>query len=1060
MEGSLRIPEGWADEFRMTVADPRTFQPGQRICFESERPKNDFRIRLLVFPAGQSMDHGQDSRVSVYVELLLPPSATMGNRRWTREDVCVEVAVLYSETGPVSHSRVGWFAATELSQQAGLDDVVYLDDLEECLNEGQLHLCAKASIAPRHCGRREDVEMTLHHSEAHDAVPGQFLRSRRAGLPHNFMFDLQVYPRGRHGRDWDFGVFLELWPGLREQAGWWDAGYVKCQVAVCRGESVPMLRTAYFSFDMDGDCRGWSDVEWLGAWRDGTEASPQTISIRATLEFPLKVDAWHNFVHDVDFTQQPEYVTFHLAEGPPMYFDKRILMTSSEYFEHMLGNAGWKEGQSNEVDLSNEPLADCRVMTAIFHFMLSETFSARGDVVFALFVRRLADRYSLNRLVRRTEDELEDLLSEENILSVLAHVFGSCGRLERTCVDLVKYNKCEVLCRQRDKVFQIVTEHPELGKQLLNMSLNFLEDMSHKPERKLHTFEFHEDRQRQAAADFEKYGFMDVIVSRHRDVCNDGFGEDLRGAVHGIFLDLPAPWAAVGHVLDALVPGGRLVTFSPCVEQVDKTATELRRSCRFFDIRMLETLAVNWGVRAAEAKSKKRRLPNQDADESSRPQEPSTTAKSGPDPGSQWLSYQMPMRSHTAYLLVATRAPADEAVYRRRPRVHDDADTGHGPGADDSPTIHPVKGRQTVRGPPKCPTAAGDASTLGAEHHQLPKIDEAVRVGSGCKVIGAGTRQLTVREAFSGAAVCTLARPVRSEEVKKQIVRSRGIPEPEIRLLAGDRDLFDSEWLTSHEEVLFIRRREEVVAFLAIAKNDPDVGLVVKRRLMQEGRVSALLAWLLSTGLFGADEWIRDDAECVAAVVAVRGLEFQHAAAQLRDNETLATAAVRSNGLALEFASERLQEHLPLVSTAVLQNYRALRFARGALRSEGVVVRNALRNVLATPIAEGQFSDDSDGQLARQEEVNRLRQLQWEELRELCPEYIELIDLARSLQRSALAIPVLLMFCLTWRYDKTGREVILKISSVALREISPVKRRRFLLAFTCTAAWRHVQARD
>ena len=94
------------------------------------------------------------------------------------------------------------------------------------------------------------------------------------------------------------------------------------------------------------------------------------------------------------------------------------------------------------------------------------------------------------------------------------------------------------------------------------------------------------------------------------------------------------------------------------------------------------------------------------------------------------------------------------------------------------------------------------------------------------QVIGAGIRQLTVREAFSGAAVCSLARPVRSEEVKKQICRSRGIPEPEIRLLAGDRDLFDSEWLTSHEEVLFVRRREEVVAFLAIARNDPDVGLV------------------------------------------------------------------------------------------------------------------------------------------------------------------------------------------------------------------------------------------
>ncbi|CAE7270548.1 TRM61 [Symbiodinium natans] len=169
------------------------------------------------------------------------------------------------------------------------------------------------------------------------------------------------------------------------------------------------------------------------------------------------------------------------------------------------------------------------------------------------------------------------------------------------------------------------------------------------------------DRQRQAAADFEKYGFADVIVSRHRDVCNDGFGEDLRGAVHGIFLDLPAPWAAVGHVLDALVPGGRLVTFSPCVEQVDKTATELRRGGRFFDVRMLETLAVNWGVRAVEAKSKKRRLQTQEADESSRPPETSAAVRNSPDPGSQWLSYQMAMRSHTGYLLVATRAPADEA---------------------------------------------------------------------------------------------------------------------------------------------------------------------------------------------------------------------------------------------------------------------------------------------------------------------------------------------------------------------------------------------------------------
>ncbi|CAJ1377483.1 unnamed protein product [Effrenium voratum] len=172
-----------------------------------------------------------------------------------------------------------------------------------------------------------------------------------------------------------------------------------------------------------------------------------------------------------------------------------------------------------------------------------------------------------------------------------------------------------------------------------------------RPGGRLHTFEFHEERQRQAQADFEKYGLLDVVTSRHRDVCNNGFGEDLRGAVHGVFLDLPAPWAAVGHVSEVLVPGGKVVTFSPCVEQVDKTATELRRS-GYFDVRMLETLAVNWGVRDAEAKSKKRRLGSKEAEEK---EEDADAARRG-----EWLSYQMPMRSHTGYLLVATRCPADE----------------------------------------------------------------------------------------------------------------------------------------------------------------------------------------------------------------------------------------------------------------------------------------------------------------------------------------------------------------------------------------------------------------
>lgn len=207
-----------------------------------------------------------------------------------------------------------------------------------------------------------------------------------------------------------------------------------------------------------------------------------------------------------------------------------------------------------------------------------------------------------------------------------------------------------------------------------------------RPGGQLNTFEFHEQRQKEAAADFEKYGFSDVIRSHHRDVCKDGFDEALRGRVHGIFLDLPAPWLAVQHVDETLLPGGRLVTFSPCIEQIDKTASELRRGGRYHGIRMFESLAMNWGVKASDStKSRKRRLEDtaqdtassaaaiesaqdtassaaatETAQKETKAKQQAGSASKDRNGGGHWLSYQMPMRSHTSYILVATRAPADE----------------------------------------------------------------------------------------------------------------------------------------------------------------------------------------------------------------------------------------------------------------------------------------------------------------------------------------------------------------------------------------------------------------
>merc|ERR1719277_2385796 len=127
------------------------------------------------------------------------------------------------------------------------------------------------------------------------------------------------------------------------------------------------------------------------------------------------------------------------------------------------------------------------------------------------------------------------------------------------------------------------------------------------PGGKLYTFEFHADRQRQAREDFERYGMLDVIESRHRDVCVDGFGADLDGRVDGVFLDVPMPWLAIPHADRCLVEGGKVCTFSPCIEQIEKTAAELRRDGRYEGVRMFETLAVNWGVKEAAPPKKRRR---------------------------------------------------------------------------------------------------------------------------------------------------------------------------------------------------------------------------------------------------------------------------------------------------------------------------------------------------------------------------------------------------------------------------------------------------------------------
>ncbi|CAH1109389.1 unnamed protein product [Psylliodes chrysocephalus] len=117
-----------------------------------------------------------------------------------------------------------------------------------------------------------------------------------------------------------------------------------------------------------------------------------------------------------------------------------------------------------------------------------------------------------------------------------------------------------------------------------------------KPHGHLHTFEFHEGRSKMATEEFRNHGFSNYVTVRHRDVCEKGFSEELDGVADAVFLDLPHPWLAIPHAIKSLKSsGGRLCSFSPCIEQVQKSCLVLLK-LGFQEIQTMEVLQTQLSV--------------------------------------------------------------------------------------------------------------------------------------------------------------------------------------------------------------------------------------------------------------------------------------------------------------------------------------------------------------------------------------------------------------------------------------------------------------------------------
>ena len=101
------------------------------------------------------------------------------------------------------------------------------------------------------------------------------------------------------------------------------------------------------------------------------------------------------------------------------------------------------------------------------------------------------------------------------------------------------------------------------------------------PRGELHTFEFNAQRAKLAAAEFAANFPQQRVRCRHGDVCAENWSYDeflSPGSVDAAIFDLPQPWDAVRIAGPLIRPGGRLCTFSPCIEQVARTLDALREA--------------------------------------------------------------------------------------------------------------------------------------------------------------------------------------------------------------------------------------------------------------------------------------------------------------------------------------------------------------------------------------------------------------------------------------------------------------------------------------------------
>lgn len=106
-----------------------------------------------------------------------------------------------------------------------------------------------------------------------------------------------------------------------------------------------------------------------------------------------------------------------------------------------------------------------------------------------------------------------------------------------------------------------------------------------KPTGIVYTYEIEERFLKAAKKNLEGAGLLDYVVFRRRDA-REGFLEE---GVDAVAMDISEPWEVVPRAFEALKGGCPLASFSPTINQVEKTVSALR-DWGFVDVSTVECL--------------------------------------------------------------------------------------------------------------------------------------------------------------------------------------------------------------------------------------------------------------------------------------------------------------------------------------------------------------------------------------------------------------------------------------------------------------------------------------